>query len=563
MNIAKTLSSSPTLIRRYPLQLKLQNMEILRQFQSLAWCKPDWCYPSMGKETNDLLRRCLDVPAVEVSDDVEEIIRRSQAFPVPFPIDSCRMHILKSSVPIDKLKRNIVSAYPIIHERVLLLMTHFLIYKREFGSPIEKAFYKDMTVPEFIDRLLLKRAITFMGQKDTYKLISGKRGNEGWDSVGTLHEKPPLTLDSVLSYDEMKISAMLYVSSRTHFVNNGSRDNAGVVQSEGVESEGVIIGLIGPRFERKGRMDYEDMLITEQQNSPENGYGEEVTPTTCLNVLKTTYVRNNQSTKHMWRQMWSEFYQVHSYTYEELTSYVNITEKTDEKEKYTSRYVKVPNNEDTIFDNEVYYKRLSIPFDCALLEANERAREDGKMAFLNVIGIGLGVWKISPHQADVFILTLLERLRAYLKRDLLDHVSDVNFAYVKPSDSISALFSKAEDENNESPASEKRIFFESKRHPNGGINVQLENRNPSDKLPEEHAGKLLVVTYPWDGNAHPGNEFWIDSLTGSGDPAAACSTQIAELHNAHINTAVSSSRVRVASSRGLLSLKDVCISRLP
>lgn len=42
----------------------------------------------------------------------------------------------------------------------------------------------------------------------------------------------------------------------------------------------------------------------------------------------------------------------------------------------------------------------------------------------------------------------------------------------------------------------------------GGINVQLENREPSSKLTGEHEGKLLVMTYPWDGNAHPGNEFW-------------------------------------------------------
>lgn len=71
-----------------------------------------------------------------------------------------------------------------------------------------------------------------------------------------------------------------------------------------------LSGVVGPRFQRANRMEYEDIIITEQQNTLENGYGEEVTPTTCLNVLKTTYVRNNQSAKHMWRQMWSEFYQV-------------------------------------------------------------------------------------------------------------------------------------------------------------------------------------------------------------------------------------------------------------
>lgn len=42
----------------------------------------------------------------------------------------------------------------------------------------------------------------------------------------------------------------------------------------------------------------------------------------------------------------------------------------------------------------------------------------------------------------------------------------------------------------------------------GGINVQMENREPSAKLTGEHEGKLLVITYPWDSNAHPGNEFW-------------------------------------------------------
>lgn len=46
----------------------------------------------------------------------------------------------------------------------------------EFGSSIEKAFYKDMTIPELIDRLLLKRAVSFMGELDSYLLLSGESG---------------------------------------------------------------------------------------------------------------------------------------------------------------------------------------------------------------------------------------------------------------------------------------------------------------------------------------------------------------------------------------------------
>ncbi|XP_072946569.1 uncharacterized protein [Epargyreus clarus] len=527
-------------------------MDILRQFQTMAWCKPDWCFPSMSKETNELLKQCTDLPTVELSDDVDEIIKKSKAFPVPFPIETVRLEKLKVRRPIEKLKRNIVSTYPLIHERVLLLMTHFLIYKREFGSPIEKTFYKDMTVTELIDRILQKRAVAFLGPKDKYKLLSGETGEEGWESVGTIQQKAPLPLENCLSYDEMKLSAMVYVSGYTECINDGTRQNAGVVREDVAEEDAVIIGLIGPRFKRKGRMDYEDIVITEQQNCLENGYGEEVTPTTCLNVLKTTYVRNNQSARHMWRQIWSEFYQVHSYTYEELTSYVDIQDKSEEK-RYTDRYVKLIRSTDNeIFDNEVYYKRLTIIVETTLLEAEARAKERGKDAFINIIGCGLGVWRISSHQNDVYILSFLERIRAFLKKDLLNHVSDINFAYIEPSKSISALFA------NQQKKSEKKIFFESKRHPRGGINVQLEKREPSAKLQGEHEGKLLVMTYPWDGNAHPGNEFWLRSLTSSGDPAAACSTQVSELHNAHVNPAVAAHNVRVAGRHGLSTLADYC-----
>ncbi|KAL0860635.1 hypothetical protein ABMA27_009985 [Loxostege sticticalis] len=524
---------------------KAHNMDVIRQWQNISWCKPDWCFPSMSKETNELLRHCANLPKMELSDDVDELIKKSKAFPIPFPIETVRLEKLKLRRPIEKLKKNIVSTYPIIHERVLLLMTHFLIYKREFGTSIEKAFYKDMTVPELIDRILKKRAVTFMDANDNYKLLSGEEDEDGWESVGTLQQKSPLVLDNCLSYDEIKLSALVYVSGRTECINDGARQNKGVVDEDGAETDAVIIGLIGARFERKFRMDYEDILITEQQNCLENGYGEEVTPTTCLNVLKTTYVRNNQSSKHMWRQMWSEFYQVHSYTYEELTSYITLQDKSDEQ-KYTDRYV--PLN-DMVFDNEVYYKRLSVMAESALLEAEERAKEQEREAFLNVIGCGLGVWKISPHQSDVYILTFLERIRAFLKKDLLNHVSDINFAYIRPSSGILNLFSE-----------EKRIFFESKRHPRGGINVQMENREPSAKLKGEHEGKLLVMTYPWDGNAHPGNEFWIGSLSGSGDPAAACSTQVSELHNAHINSAVSGYNTRVVGKHGIKHLSEYCSS---
>ncbi|KAJ8708616.1 hypothetical protein PYW08_009998 [Mythimna loreyi] len=553
-------------------------MDLAKNFQSFAWCKPDWCFPSMSKETNELLRQCADLPEEEASDDVDELIARSKAFPIPFPIETVRLEKLKERRSIEKLKKNIVSTYPLIHERVLLLMTHFLIYKREFGSSIEKELYKDMGVPQLIDRILTKRAVTFMGQADKYLLLTGEEGNllegltpgekqqmrgrnfrstEGWEAVGTVNQKPPLLLENCLSYDEMKLSALVYVSGHTECINDGERKNSGVVKEENAETDAVIIGTIGPRFQRHFRMDYEDILITEEQNIPEHGYGEEVTPTTCLNVLKNTYVRNNTSAKHMWRQMWSEFYQVHSYTYEELTSYVTLGSNKTPESKYIERYVKL-NKPGHVFDNEVYYKRISVLAETVLIEADARAREADKMAYVNVIGCGLGVWKISKHQVDVYVLSVTERVKHLLRKDLLQHVSDVNFAWIQPSDSIIAMFPNS---SGEGPNAAHKLFLENKRHPKGGINVQIQKREPSAKLTGEDEGKLLVMTYPWDGNAHPGNEFWLGSLKSSGDPAAACSTQVSELHNAHINRGLRAPRTRVAAATGLHTLHEHCSLR--
>ena len=87
---------------------------------------------------------------------------------------------------------NANSVYPLIHEATLPLISAWIKYKREHGTRIEKALYKDMGLVQFIQRLLEKRSVQFYGSDDRYRLFDNKSGIGGWEFIGTEREKEPL-----------------------------------------------------------------------------------------------------------------------------------------------------------------------------------------------------------------------------------------------------------------------------------------------------------------------------------------------------------------------------------
>ena len=72
-----------------------------------------------------------------------------------------------------------------------------------------------MDLTGFANRLLTKRPKTFFQKYDKYLLRNGVQGNGGFEKIGTSHEVEPLYLKDYLSYDEIKVSALLSVSSES------------------------------------------------------------------------------------------------------------------------------------------------------------------------------------------------------------------------------------------------------------------------------------------------------------------------------------------------------------
>lgn len=464
-------------------------------------------------DTTELLRKCIDV-STPTPTNLAQIIKRSEAFPINFPVKTVRCSSLRDrGIGTDILEMNANSVYPLIHEAMLPLLARWLKHKRTHGSAIERAMYQDMGLVQFIHRLLEKRAVHFFGANDKWKLIDGKTGVQGWENVGTDHEKEPLVLTKCLSYDEIKLSAMVAMSSHTEFINDGSRENRGVVSPDpdSIQPRGVILGVVGTRFSRPRVMEYQDILITPLQNTVDNGYGPTATP--------------NSEDAHDLRVVWSKFYgEDYHPLHEEAVKRV--------KSKDNKRYLSLCN--ETIFDIENYMKRTLLTVEIILLEANTRAEKQNTTAFIHVVGFGLGVWRIIQDQEIYFLKTFEIAIKKMNKK--LRYVSDIMFAYFNQQ--------KCGDAGNGDYLGDIRIHF-ALREPHSKL------FRPTD------ANKLLVVTYAWDGNALPGNEFWCGYLSSSGDPAAACSTQIAELHTARINPRACGASLHVASAaHGILHISD-------
>ena len=159
-------------------------------------------------------------------------------------------------------------ARPVVHEDVVALMEKWILLMRRLGTEDEQRIYKEMTPASLVDRLLSCRPLAFLTSVDSWLAKDGRHGAQNWDEMARAQP------DLFLSYDEIKVSALVQASTPTLLINSGSRDNVGRVGEPGTFiKEAVYVGAVGARFELPDRMEHQEVLVTPGQSKRAAGYG--------------------------------------------------------------------------------------------------------------------------------------------------------------------------------------------------------------------------------------------------------------------------------------------------
>jgi len=395
--------------------------------------------------------------------------------------------ITKNNLLQEAVIKDAKNTHIIIDDKTIDLCNTFIVLQQKSNNNTIKSLYHNMTLSDFIIRLIEKRPLVFMNNNDVCKLrtFNAPLISMDFTKIGTLSEQNPLVLSDYLSYDEMKIAALIGIICPTNFINNGRRNNSAIIDPPGTfQSRGLYAGLVGARFEKENFMEWQDIIITKEQNTEFNGYG----LTKCNQGLL---------------KIWSDFYECKFPTYDEALA--------DTTEQYTK-------HDQHFFNTTVYKKRIECVIKPFLNAANNYGKEHNKKVYIHTVGLGLGVWAVLPKEQTKCII---EAHKNIIKTNAFPYINDINFSWF---DKDAPLLVPT--------MSDKNICLDQKNNP---ITIHFSTRNPADKLIGIDTDKLLVANYAWDGNAYPGNEFWAGMLTATGDPAAACCSLIATLQNILIN----------------------------
>ena len=193
-----------------------------------------------------------------------------------------------------------------------------------------------------------------MGPNDKYVLRDGTKGQNDWHLVGQdLKSSATPKIFHYMTYDEIKLAALLQVSSFVKPINSGNRHNRGVANhGQPQDLEAVYVGVVGARLKKAGVMEAEEMIVDTKN------------PDTQISPICELFQRFYKSRMG--------------------------------NESESNKFLDLPKGKN--FNALIYRERISISAETFLLEANERGRLKNSGVHVVVVGLGLGVWKISDVQ---------------------------------------------------------------------------------------------------------------------------------------------------------------------
>ena len=278
-------------------------------------------------------------------------------------------------------------------------------------------------------------------------------------------------------------------STKTITINRGERLNSGIPsEKEDHEKCGVIVGLVGPRMNKNMVMEGQELRVTEEQNTKENGYGKH---------------KNNNGVKELFADFHGieylpKFSELHNDVQKSrsfsgfVSRFLNFKKDHQENKKLLNDYKEITGRINTpeFLHIPGYNQRNRITFEILLAEANYRALMMKKKAYVHVVGLGLGVWRIFNDQIQLF---LSEFIRTASRLNL-ENISDIDFSWIiNHGEQVITL-------ENGSQLKDGDMI------PKTEMKIHISKRNPWDKLSIQDKDKLVVASWAWDGMSFVGKD---------------------------------------------------------